>query len=432
MVEIKEIIMRTHLDFTKGLGRKLQVEIPAEKVSAAFQEVYKEIQRNATIKGFRKGKAPLSAIRSAYMDRVYSEVVQNLVQQHYGPALDEHSLDPISEPHIHVQTLQEDQPFTFSVEFEVRPKLDQIQWEGLVVVKKMPQVGEAEIDKVLENIRANKATSVPLFEERPLAQGDIAVIDFVGFIDGAPLPNGSAQGHSLEIGSQNFIPGFEDALIGMRPGDSRRVDLQFPEEYQDKKLAGQPVQFDVTLKEIRKKSLPELDDELAKSVGPFNSLEDLRNSIKEEMLQSENKKIHDEVKEQILKGLTAKNPMDLPESMVANQRDALVNDFKDRLSKEGLPEEKFPEYLEKWNADFDVLARSMVHAALLIDFLADHLNLRATKEDFEERLQQFSSQTGIEIEKVKSFYSKERASRLFYQITEEKVIARLIDKALIG
>ena len=275
--------MKSSLDVLEGLNRKLNIEIPENMVSDAFNRMYKGIQKEANIKGFRKGKAPISAIKKLYKDRVKSDVLQNLVSDSYESALNEHSLDPISQPQLAFETFEEDQPFSFSAQFEVRPDVTLKQFEKLKVEQEELNVSGEQVEQILEDIRKSRAEQVPVFEDRAAKEGDVAEIDFEGFVDGAPLPNGSGQGHKLELGSQSFIEGFEEGIVGMKVGANKDLNLSFPAEYHAKEIAGRPVTFKVTLKKLYRKDLPELNDEFAQSMGEYKTLAEHKETIKEDI-----------------------------------------------------------------------------------------------------------------------------------------------------
>jgi trigger factor len=424
--------MRSSIDKLEGLGRKLKVEIPAETVQQAFDKVYKNIQKDVTIKGFRKGKAPLNTIRSIYADKVRSEVVNDLVNESYSNALSEHSIEPVGFPKIAFNQIEEDKVFEFTAEFEVRPEVQVNNYENLAVQKEKLEVGDDRINAILENIRNSQSETVAIFEDRAVAMGDVAVVDFDGIVNGAPLQGGSAQGHELELGSKQFIDGFEEALVGMKIGDSREINLRFPEGYHEASLSGAPVTFKTKLVGIKKKQLPELNDEFAQKVGKFTDLNALKADIRRDLAETEEKRINDDLKNRIVKALVEKNPVEAPRGLVEEQKSALIEDFKQRMSQQGMPEAEFSQYKEKWAADFEKTSEFMVRSTFLLDTLADKLSLRATKEDIENKIDSYAKQTGLELAKIKEFYGKpERKQRLAFQVTEEKVVNFLISKAKI-
>lgn len=424
--------MKSTVNKLEGLTRKLAIEVPADRVQSAFDKVYKGIQKNATVKGFRKGKAPLATIKSIYSDRVRQDVLNDLISESYQSALDEHSLEPVGYPKIHFEQFIEDGVFHFTAEFEVRPEINLKAWEGLEVEKEILAIDEKQVDDVLENVRQSQAQTVPVLEDRGVQDSDIVEIDFVGTVDGQPLEGGSAEGRLLEIGSGRFIEGFEEGLKGMKAGQQRDLNLSFPADYQAAEIAGKPVLFKVTLKSIKKKVLPELNDELAAKSGQFKTLPEFRDAIRKDMQDQEERRIKDELRNRVLRQLVKANPVEVPQSLMEQQKQVIIQDVQQRMMQQGMNEAEFEEYKKKWDADFTQSAGFMVQSTFLVDALADKLNLRAQPADLEAKIDEFARQTGIERAKVAEFYGKpERRSRLAFQVTEERVIAYLLEKAKV-
>ncbi len=424
--------MKSSLESPSTLGRKLNIEVPAAEVQAAFERALRMVQKNITIKGFRKGKAPLSTIRSLYGERVKQDVIQDIIQKNYVNALEQHSLEPISFPTIEFDPLEENKDFTFTAEFEVRPEVKLQQVEGLRVKKEKLWVTDEMVNNTIEEIRKSRAETIPVVEDRAAQNGDVAVIDFKGFVDGHELENGAAEGFSLELGSNTFIPGFEDGIVGMKPGSSKTLNLKFPEGYHVADLSGKPVEFQVTLKELKTKKLPELNDEFAKSIGPFETLAALKDTIRTDFEKRESKRIEDDLKNRVMKALVDRNPVEVPKSLLAEQKKALIDDFEKRMQQQGMDKAQFEEYKQKWDADFEQTASYMIQSSFLVDKLAQEHNLRATDSDIELKLQEFANSMGIELKQMKEFYKdRDRRARLAYQITEEKVLNYVISKANI-
>lgn len=423
--------MKSVIENSEGLSRRIKINIPVDTVKAAFDKSYKDIQRNVTIKGFRKGKAPLATVKSMYGENVKQDVLQNLVSDSFHKALHEHKLQPLGEPNIQVNSLDEEKDFSFTAEFDTRPEVKIKKWEGLELKKEKIEVTEERIQSVLENIRQGHAELVPVFEERPAQNGDVAVIDFEGMVDGAPLPNGSAQDHNLELGSNQFIPGFEDQVVGMKIGEVRQVKTKFPEGYHEASLSGKPVEFKTTLKGLKKKSLPELNDDLAKKIN-YESIEQLKSLIVQDILQTEDKRAQDDLKQAALRELVRLNPVEIPPKLLEKQKEALLLDVEQRLAEEKATPEQVTEYKKKWAGEIEDTAKFMVQSALLIDTLADEQKLHTTRADVDARIQLYAQQTGLDTKRIEEFYGQpDRRSRLSYQITEEKVVKAILGKAKI-
>lgn len=418
--------MKSNVEVVSNLSRKLNIQVPATSVQTAFQKIFNNIQKDVTIKGFRKGKAPMTTIKSLYGDRVKQDVVQDLIQKHYSIALDEHKLEPISYPEFEFADPTENKDFSFSAAFDVRPEISLKKYEGLEVEKEKFEFDPKKVDQVLENIRASRATFETVTEARATKLGDVAIIDFQGLMNGAPLENGSGEGHQLELGAKQFIEGFEDGVVGMKVGETKTLSLKFPDPYHSAELAGKPVEFKVTLKEIKAKVLPELTDEFLATLGGPTDLASLKKSIEEDLQKTEQKRIDDAFKNRLLKKLVNENPVDVPPSLLKEQKASLIEDFKKRMTEQGMGPDDFASYVEKWDGDFEKTASEMIQSSFLVDAIAKKHELFCKKEDLDAKFAEYAQQTGIEESRIREFYGRpEQASRLTYMITEEKVIAHL-------
>ncbi len=418
--------MKSNLEKVSTLSRKLNVEIPAGVVQSSFAKVFQGIQKEVAIKGFRKGKAPMTTIKSMYGDRVKQDVAQDLIQKHYSEALGEHKVEPISYPEFEFEDPTENKDFTFTAVFDIRPEVALTKYEGLEVLKEKFIVDESKIEQVLENIRASRASLEDVAEDRATKTGDIAVIDFVGYVDGAELENGAGTDHHLDLGANQFIEGFEAGVTGMKKGETKTLNLKFPDPYHAANLAGKPVDFKVTVKAIKAKVLPELNDEFVKTLGGPANLEELKKTIKDDLEQGEKKRIEDAFKNRLLKALVAANPVDVPPSLMKEQKASLVEDFKKRMTEQGMGPADFEAYVEKWDGDFEKTAAEMIQSSFLIDAIAKKHDLICKKEDVDAKFKEYTEQTGIDEARIREFYGRpEQLSRLTYMITEEKVIAHL-------
>lgn len=422
--------MKSEVQKLEGLKRRLNVEIPPDVVNAALDKMYKEVQRVAKFKGFRPGKAPMNIIRTEYKAKVETDVATQIVQEHYEKALDQHELFPVNYPEIDLDPLKEGEGLKFTATFEIRPDVQLKKYTGLEVEKEILTVPDDIVGNILEDIRKSRAQLVPVFETRPAQMGDVAIIDFHGRVGGADLPNGSGKEHTLELGSKQFIEGFEEGIVGLTPGTTKVLKLKFPDEYHAKDIAGKEVEFTVTLQELKKKKLPELDDEFAKSVGDHKSINDLKEEIKKDVLAKEEKRVKDDLKNRILHALVEKNPFEVPKAMVLDQKKVIIEDVHNRMQSQGMPPEQFQDYVQKWDKDFDKSAEFVIRSSLLISSIAKKETLSISDQDYTERLDSYAKQSGIELQKIQAFYSKpENQSRLRFQMTEEKVMNFLIEKA---
>lgn len=424
--------MKAQIQVTEGLQRKLNVEIPQETVKSTFEKVYQQIQRSVEIKGFRKGKVPIATIKTMYKDRVSGDVAQELITSNYPTALKDQAVDPINYPEFEFEDPSEAKDFSFSAIFDVRPEVKVKKWEGLEVDKEKLHADPKKVDQVLENIRSSKASFVDVLDNRAAAMGDTAVIDFDGFVDGKPLENGAGRDQNLELGSNQFIDGYEQGIVGMKIGESKSLNLKFPTPYHAAALEGRPVEFKVILKGLKRKELPALTDELLKEVGINQTIEDFKKTVAADMEQTDKKRIEDSFKNRLLKKLVEANPVDVPASLLKDQKAALIEDFKKRMTEQGMQAGEYEDYVQKWDADFSKTAAEMIQSSFLIDKLAQEHSLVCTKEDVDAKFDEYAKQTNIELDRIKEWYAKpEQMSRLTYMITEEKVVKMLTDKAKI-
>lgn len=430
--------MKSTLEKVGTLQRKLNVLIPAAAVATEFDVIYKDIQKQANIKGFRQGKAPIATIKSIYGDRVKSDVTQNLIQKYYSTALREHSLEPISYPEFEFDAPDAQKDFTFSANFEIKPDVNLKKYEGLVVEKEKYETDEQHLNQILENIRASKAELVPVLEDRPAQMGDVAVLDFDGYMNGAPLDGGAGKDHNLELGAKQFIEGFEDGIVGMKVGAEKTISLKFPDPYASPELAGKPVDFKVKLNGLKAKRLPELTDDFVNQMmgqsepGKTHTVASLKETIQKDIEQSEQKRIETDFKNRLLKKLVEENPVEVPNTLMQEQKQALIADMKKKMQEQGMGEGDFEQYAAKWNTDFENTAKDMIQSGFLVDAVAKKYDLIWTEADFDAKMQEYAKQTGIEETRIREFYSKpEQQQRVTYMITEEKVIKHLTDKAKV-
>lgn len=424
--------MKTNVEKVSNLERKLNIQVPANIVGATFNRAFQGIQKQAHVKGFRPGKAPIATIRTMYSDRVQQDVAQDLIQKGYIEALKEHKLEPINYPEFEFDVPVEGQEFAFSAMIEVRPEIALKKYEGLDVEKEKFDFDEKKVDQVMDNIRSSRAQLVDVLEDRAATNGDVAVIDFEGTVDGKPLEGGTGFGHQLELGAKQFIDGFEEGVVGMKVGAEKTLNLKFPEQYHAADLSGKAVQFKVTVKGLKKKDLPELTDEFIKSMGGNDTVESLKKTIREDLESTEKKRIETDFKNRLLKVLVKNNPVEVPPSLMKEQKQALINDMKNKMMEQGMTDEQFADYASKWDKDFNGTAAEMIQAGFLIDTIAKKHELAWNDEDLDAKFDEYAKQTGIDISRIKEFYSKpEQMQRITYLITEEKVIKFLSTSAKI-
>ncbi|MDP2971331.1 MAG: trigger factor, partial [Deltaproteobacteria bacterium] len=319
-----------------SIKKKVNVEIPDDQVTKEVESFYQQVGKQAKIKGFRPGKIPRGILERHFKDYVKSEVIQKLIQETYPAALSEKDLHPVSPPVIDPGELESGKPFQYSATVEVKPEIKIEGYIGLNIEGKKESPKEEEVEerlKGLQNLHAQLRT-VP--EPRPIQSGDHVIIDYEARMDNKPLEEGKAVDFTVEVGSGRFIPALEEKLVGLNLEEEKEIEVPFPEDYGYKKWAGKTVSFLVKVKEIKEKVFPPLDDEFAKDLGDYASLEDLKAKLKEEIEKEKELILDRQLKDQLIEQLIQANSFEIPESMVVEQAKALVSDTKLRLASQGI------------------------------------------------------------------------------------------------
>lgn len=425
--------MKYTIDNISEFSKKIAIAVPVDKIESQFQDQYTKLQQGTHIKGFRKGKAPLETLKKLHHNKVKYEVMEKLIQDSYIESVIKEKLNPIGQPQIHLdnENWNEKEELKFTAEFEVYPKLNVTNYEKIELTDKKTEVTDEKLQQTLEMLQKQKSATKDVTSRTKAEKGDIAHIDFDGFVDNKPLEGGSMKAFDLELGSNSFIPGFEEEIIGMKVGSKQDLNLKFPANYQKKELASKDVLFKVELKAIKHKELPKIDDKFAESFK-FKSLTEFKEVIKKDLLEemkSQNKK---DLEEQLFEKLIEKNDFNLPEKLVTQQKAQLVTESHKELKEKGLNAEQIKEYEKKWDTEFQVNAEKILKVSLIIQELAHKLNLKTDEKAIEEKLQEYAKSTGIEIQKVKEFYATpEKKSQLAYQIERTQLVEHLLKTAVI-
>jgi trigger factor len=364
---------------------------------------------------------------------VESDVLRTLFNDCYFKYIQENKIFPVAHPEIDAEALVEGAPFKFSATVEVYPEVVVNEYEGFSVVKEKYTADDKAVDNRIEQMRNNMAQLQPLAEERPAETGDHVAIDFEGFIDEKPLEGGSATDHLLELGSNSFIPGFEEQIVGMNVGEKKRISLVFPEKYHSAELSGKPVEFDVTLKEIKTKVVPELDDAFAQELGEFETMEELRAKVSETIEKQEKDRIERDFKDALISQLIEKNDFELPQTMIDRQLDSMLENTKQRLQYQRMSLEMMGLDEDSYKERFRPVATNQVKGALLLHELADKTGITVSDEDITARIQDISKESGQDFDRISKYYLQNADAKqsLEEQIREEKVLELIATKAVV-
>jgi len=369
---------------------RLEIELPQPEVAKAVDKAYQKLANKVNIPGFRKGKVPRKVLEMRIgKEALLDEAFEIMAGPAYSKALQEQSIDPVARPEIEVVTLQEDQPLVFKAVVIAKPDVTLGQYKELQVEQPAAEVSDEEVNKQLESQRTRHAKMV-VAEDAALQNGDFAIIDFAGFIDGQPFKGGDAEGYPLEVGSGSFIPGFEEQLIGAKAGDAREVKVGFPADYFVPELAGKEANFKVKINDVKRKELPELDDDFAKEVSEFTSLEELKADTKNKLEQAAKQKADRDYKNNIVKTAVDNATVDIPDIMIEKRIDNMIEDFDVNLQNRGLSLDKYLEYaktdLNTMRDSYRESAQQSVKTDLVLEAVAKAESVEVKSEDLETEI----------------------------------------------
>ncbi len=386
---------------------KLTIEVSAEELEKALNTAYNKQKRQISVPGFRKGKVPRAMIEKMYGAEIfYEDAANELMQQTYPSAVDESGVDIVSRPTVDVVQIEKGKPFIYTAEVATRPEVTLGKYMGVTVTKIDTSVTEDEVEAELENQRNTNARTVTV-TDRPVKEGDTAVIDFEGFVDGVAFDGGKAENHSLEIGSHSFIDTFEDQLVGKNAGDEVEVNVTFPEEYQAADLAGKPAVFKVKINEIKAKELPELNDEFAQDVAGVDTLAEYKEELKKNLTEKKENEAKKTKEDEAIQKIIDKSKMDLPEAMIDTQCETMVNEFAQRIAQSGL---SMDQYLQFSGMTVDQLkeqvrpeAETRIKSSLVLEQIAKEENIEVSDEDIDAEIEKMAKAYGMEADKLKEY-----------------------------
>ena len=386
---------------------KLTIEVSAEDVEKALNSAYNKQKKNISIPGFRKGKVPRAMIEKMYGAEVfYEDAANELMQNSYPAAIDESGVDIVSRPTVNVVQLKKGEPFIYTAEVATKPEVTLGKYEGVTVTKIDTSVSDEEVAEALEKERNNNSRSVSV-TDRPVAEGDTAVIDFEGFVDGVAFDGGKGENHPLEIGSHSFIDTFEDQLVGKNVGEEVEVNVTFPEQYQAADLAGKPAVFKVKINEIKAKELPELDDEFAQDVSEFDTLAEYKEDLKKRLQEQKEVEAKKTKEDEAIQKIIDKSKMHIPEAMLTTQCESMVDEFAQRIAQSGLSLEQ---YLQFSGMTMDALmdqvkpeAMKRIQSSLVLEAIAKDQNIEVSDEDVDAEIEKMAAAYGMEADKLKEY-----------------------------
>lgn len=412
---------------------KLTITVSAEDFEEAMNKSYNKNKNKINVQGFRRGHAPRKMIEKLYGPEIFYEDAANLViPDAYGDAADDCDIEIVSRPEIDVVEIGKGKDFVFTATVAVRPEVKLGDYKGVEIEKREVKVGAADVNEELDRVREQNSRMITV-EDRAVEDGDTAVIDFEGFVDGEAFQGGKGEDYPLVIGSHSFIDNFEDQLVGKNIGEEVEVNVTFPEEYHEASLKGKPALFKVTVKEIKHKELPELDDEFASEVSEFDTLKDYKASIKKNLTDRKKAEVKRATENEAVEKVVANAEIDVPDPMITEQVNQMVQEFAARLSQQGL---SFDQYVQMTGMTPDALMEQMrpdaekrIRTRLTLEAVVKAEDLKATDSDVEKEIENMAQMYQMEVEKMKEMLGDAEKEQISLDVAVQKAVDLIVKEA---
>lgn len=416
----------------KSMAR-LTIEVSAEELEKAIENAYKKNRNKISIPGFRKGKAPRRMIEQIYGKEIFYEDAANaLIPDAYDKALEECTEDVVSSPQIDVTQLEAGKPFIFTAEVVLKPEVKLGKYKGIEVDKIDISASEEEVEAALNKERESNARTITI-EDRPVKDGDMTIIDFEGFVDGVAFEGGKGENYPLTIGSGAFIPGFEEELIGVNLNEETDVNVTFPEDYQSEELAGKAVVFVCTVREIKEKELPPLDDEFASEVSEFDTLEEYKEDIRTKISEKKEQEAKNQKEEAVVDAVIEEAFMEIPEAMIQTQQQQMLEDFAQRIQSQGLNVEQYMEITGMTQAGLAEQMRPQalkrIQSRLVMEAVAAEEGMTATEEEVDAEIVKMAEVYRMETDKVMELLGEGGRKQVKEDICVNKAVDFVVQNA---
>ena len=428
--------MKAELLKREGNQVTFKITVDNDKFESAITKAYNKNKGKFNIPGFRKGKAPKQIIESQYGKGVfYNDAIDMLFPEVYPTALDELNIDPINRPDLDIEEISKDNGLVMVINVEVKPEVKLGEYKGIEISKPVYTVNEEEADLRLEEMR-NRAARLVDVEDRAIEAGDTAIIDFEGFQDGVAFEGGKGENYSLVIGSNTFIPGFEDQLVGKNKGEEVEVNVEFPAEYHAENLAGKPANFKVVVKNVQRKELPELNDEFAADTTEFNTLDELKADLRTKLEEEAKNRAEAEMRNSLVEKVSEATELEVPEAMIEAQLDNMMMELNYQLQYQGLQLQQLLEMtgrtIEELKAERREEATKLVKSSLILEAIAKAENVEVSEEEIEAELAKMAQMYNMEVEKIKSAMRPADLEDIKGQLTIRKTIDLLVDNSKLA
>lgn len=412
---------------------KLTIEVSAAEFEKALEDAFLKNKNKISVPGFRKGKVPRQMVEKMYGPEIFYEDAANaLIPDAYSKALDECEEDIVSSPEIDVTQIEKGKSFIFTATVALKPEVKLGKYKGVKVEATEVTVTDEEVDAKIEKERENNARTIEV-TDRPVKDGDMTVLDFEGFVDGVAFDGGKGENYPLTIGSGAFIPGFEEQLVGAEIGKEVEVNVTFPEDYQAEELKGKAAVFKCTIKEIKEKELPALDDEFASEVSEFDTLEEYKKDVKETLTIEKEKAAREAKEAAVIDAIIADSDMDIPEAMVTTQQKQMIDEFAQRMQMQGLSMEQYFQFtgatLDKMMEQVRPQAETRIKSRLVLEAVAAKEGIEATEEDYEEEIKTMAEVYQMEPDKIKEMLPEKSVKGIKEDIAVKKAAEFVVNNA---
>ena len=413
---------------------KLTIEVSAEEFEKACEKAYQKNKNKINVQGFRKGKAPRSVIEKMYGAAVfYEDAANELIPDAYAEAVKESGLDIVSRPEIDVVQIEKGKEFIFTAEVAVKPEVELGQYKGVEVEKAPVEVTEEEVEAELNKVREQNSRMITV-DDRAIADGDLANIDYEGFCDGVPFAGGKDEGYDLAIGSHSFIDTFEEQLIGKNIGDEVEVNVTFPAEYHAAELAGKPAMFKVKVNGIKVKELPELDDDFAQDVSEFDTLDEYKNDLKATLLERKEKDAKAIKEEQVVDKIIEAAKMEIPEPMITNTVGQMAEDFAQRIQAQGLSMEQYFQFTgmnaNTFMENLKPQALKRIQSRLVLEAVVKAEGLTASDEEVNKEIENMAAMYQMEVDKLMGLIGEDEKKAMAEDVAVQKALELVVNAAV--